>query len=159
LNRKLVRRGSKREGCFLSITDPLLQFSVTSLVFSAAAILRCFSKQPVAKGHDLGQAGGRLRTNDPISLRYAERLGERPHEPAIDEIPGRRCRWRQHNALPVDSGVNNRARPGSELKNMRILLCRRVSNSDWRERRPANANPTAYGNDRVLRQASFQPTS
>jgi hypothetical protein len=51
LNRKLVRRGSKREGCFLSITDPLLQFSVTSLVFSAAAnagmLQQAVSREPL----------------------------------------------------------------------------------------------------------------
>src|SRR6266852_7452900 len=28
-----------------------------------------------------------------------------------------------------------------------MLLCRLVPTSDWRERRPASANPTAYGND------------
>lgn len=35
-----------------------------------------------------------------------------------------------------------------ELKYVGTLLCRLVPTSDWRERRPASANPAAYGNDR-----------
>ncbi|MFX5053546.1 hypothetical protein ABTC30_19575, partial [Acinetobacter baumannii] len=41
----------------------------------------------------------------------------------------------------------------------RLLVVSPCSNADWRERRPASANPTAFGNDGCSGQASFQPTS
>ncbi len=56
-----------------------------------------------------GSARRRLRAEDPVGLRQAQRLRKGTHEPAVDQVPGRERRAGERDTLAVDRGVDRHA--------------------------------------------------
>ena len=69
------------------------------------------SQQPIAERHDLWEARGSLRANDPIGLGQPQFLGERAQQSPGDQIGCRQGRPRKRNALAVDRSIDRHAHP------------------------------------------------
>jgi hypothetical protein len=79
--------------------------------FEMACVVARLSQEPFAERYQFGQARCRLGGDDSIGLRQRQRDRKWPHKPSVDEIPRSQGGAGERNALTVNRGVDQHARP------------------------------------------------
>jgi hypothetical protein len=84
---------------------PRLRFQFVEL----PGVLGSLGKEPITEGYDFRQLGDCLRADDPIRIRCRHRNLEWAHESAADQVPCRKCRPRERDALAVHCRIDRHA--------------------------------------------------